>query len=265
VLVDPHCHLDDQAFAPLLDEVVQDALEAGLDGALIPGYGPPRWERQGQLLRSHGPFRFWAAFGLHPWAVDPQRELEAQLDDLERGWNQHAVAWGSGLKAIGEFGLDRSPRFSTVPLWLQTAIFNWHLARARQSGLPLILHLVRADGAAMDLLAPDQPWLGVIHDFRSHRQMIPRFAEIGLCFSFGVGLLKSQKARDSLQATPMELMMFETDGPQGFPAVWGPSRLLEIAAAASQILGKSVEYLLARHRENCDRVFGFGAPSEAAT
>jgi TatD DNase family protein len=263
VIFDPHCHLDDPELAPVLEQAVETSLSAGVSGALIPGYGPERWPRQTDLLLRQGRFSTWGAFGLHPWAVDPNRDLEPQLAELEKGWCQHAERWGDRLKAIGEFGLDRSRHGQHVPMPLQQRLFSWHLRRAEQTNLPLILHLVKADGAALKLLSEGGPWKGVVHAFSSHQQTMAGYAQLGLSFSYGSALLRSDKVRESLRATAEDRLMFETDAPQGlgrdFSSPRGPHHLLEIVRAASQVLGKSVEYLLARHRENCARVFAVGS------
>lgn len=259
-LIDPHCHLDDPRLETTLGESLQTAWEAGVHGALIPGYGPQRWPRQSELLQQGGRFELWGGFGLHPWAIDPDRGLERQTAELERGWHRFALRWGDRLRAVGEFGLDRSRRMAGVPLALQRGIFEWHLRKAAGAGLPLILHLVRADGPALSLLAQGGPWQGVVHAFSGHRETVARYLALGLSLSFGSGLLVGEKARGALRVTPLDRLMFETDGPAGWRGapvgeLCGPARLIEIVQAASQVLGKSVEYLLARHRENCQRVF----------
>jgi TatD DNase family protein len=260
-LFDPHCHLDDPAFAePTLDLALRQALQAGVGSALVPGFGPGRWPRQSELLLNQRGFLMWGAFGLHPWAVDPAQDIDSLRLVLERGWQDHAQKWGEGLVAVGEFGLDRSRRGQVVPWDLQGALFGWHLQRARLGKLPVILHLVRSHGAALEQLTAQPPPGGVVHAFGGPVETVPAYLELGLCLSFGSALMHREKARESLRATPPEQMMFETDAPGGlkgdFPPPLGPAHLPKIVEAASQVLGKSVEYLLARHRENCARVFG---------
>lgn len=101
-LYDSHCHLDDPELAPELGEAFALAREKGLCGAVIPGYGPERWERQTELLRGDFDFRMLGGFGIHPWAVDGSltiAELEAML---EQGWQQYARGWEKRLVAVGE-------------------------------------------------------------------------------------------------------------------------------------------------------------------
>jgi TatD DNase family protein len=260
MLIDPHCHLDDPELAEGLESALQMALASGVQGALIPSFGPSRWDRQTQLVLRKSDFKIWGAFGVHPWALDNALDQADYRSILEEGWRRHACLWGERLKAVGEFGLDRSARLKSVPMQLQRAVFGLHLEWARRLNKPVILHLVRADGEALSLLEAAIPLPGgVVHGFSGHAQMVPRYLELGLGLSFGSGLLRHPKTQSALRATPAESMMFETDAPgplkADFPAPWGPHHLRKIIEAASQILGKSVEYLLARHSENCARIF----------
>ena len=247
-MIDSHCHLDD----PRVDfeTAVRSAQKWGVSGAIIPGYGPERWPRQNELLLSPGDFTLWGGFGIHPWALRPEQNLHDVTTTLHQGLKRYASIWGERLVAIGEFGLDRS-RAISERLWeLQKAVFTEHLKLAGQTQLPVILHLVKADGEALKLLACDPPpHGGVVHGFTSHAETVPRYAELGLFFGFGAGLLRYPKVRRALQATPLDRLLFETDDPLG------TTNLEQIVQAASQILGKSVEYLRKQHSENCVKVF----------
>lgn len=250
---DSHCHLD------LLDQVelaLERAREVGIHGVLIPGYGPTSWTRQRRLLSEPSPLQLRGALGWHPWALQAEQSFEFHRSALEM---ERAEWKASGLVpvAVGEFGLDRSP--SQKPSFeLQCSMFRFQLKWAQQLQLPVILHLVRADGAAVELLQQCPPPGGVIHAFASRHQMLPRYSELGLSFSFGTGLLKQEKVREALRHAPQERILFETDGPLAlqthFAPPFGPHHLPKIIETASQVLGKSVEWCWSMHRENCRRV-----------
>lgn len=268
MLIDPHCHLDDPRLSESLEAVLERARACGVTGAIVPSYGPERWSRQGELLKaSTTDFALWGGFGLHPWAIKTKPDKDFWIEELEKGWQSHALLWGDRLKAIGEFGLDRSRPMAGVPWELQEEVFRWHLGQARKSGLPIILHLVRCDGQALRLLSEGSAHNGVVHGFGGHRDTVPRYLETGLCLSFGSELLRNDRVKEALRAVPLERLMFETDAPRGASVsgpLWGPADLHEIARMASQVLGKSVEYLLARHMENCARVFGLAVAGAEA-
>ncbi len=246
-MIDSHCHLDDPEID--FEMAVERAKQVGTSGALIPSYGPNRWARQSELLaKPNDDFPLWGGFGIHPWVLEASDSPETYRTLLKEGWDNYAQSWGSRLIAIGEFGLDRSPTRRAVPIQLQREVFKEHLTLAQTQNLPVILHLVRADGAARELLQAQPPTAGgVVHGFSSHSQTVPSYLELGLTLGFGAGLLRTAKVRDALKVTPLKSILFETDT--------SPELLGEIVIAASQILGKSVEYLRAQHSENCARVF----------
>ena len=245
--IDSHCHLDD----PRVDfEVaVQMAVACSVEGAVVPGYGPERWPRQSELVLAESAFRIWGALGVHPWTLEKSRPASFYVEELEQGFLRYASVWGKRLVAVGEFGLDRARSKDSTLLELQEAVFRSHLKLARQHQLPVILHLVRADGVAQRLLQELPPAQGVIHGFSSHPETVPAYAEMNLSFGFGAGLLHFPKVRQALKVTPPDRVMFETDDPIG------PHSLEDILQTASQVLGKSVEYLRTLHGENCARVF----------
>ena len=246
-MVDSHCHLDDPGID--FEKAVEQAKLAGTSGAIIPSYGPNRWARQTELLAKPNPaFPLWGGFGIHPWTLEISKSAESYERSLEEGWQQYVQSWGTRLVAIGEFGLDRSPARRHIPFELQREVFAHHLGLAQKQRLPVIIHLVKADGAARELLEAQPPPIGgVVHGFSSNAQTVPSYLDLDLALGFGAGLLRFEKVREALKATPLESILFETDT--------SPELLGEIVIAASQILGKSVEYLQAQHSENCARVF----------
>lgn len=237
------------------------AAKSGIGGVLIPGFGPERWPRQSSLLKKDSPLKLWGGFGWHPWALEFQEDPALYSEILERGWKTIVSTWGDQLKAVGEFGLDRSQQGQKVCDRTQETVFKLHLDWAQRLDLPVILHIVKADGAAVKALTDNPPKQGgVVHSYGSHHEMIPRYAELGLSFSYSGSLTRIPKVQESLRHTPKDRIMFETDAPQSlrqkFAKPWGPHHLSKIVEAASQILEKSVEWCWSCHRENCERVFG---------
>lgn len=251
---DSHCHLD---LLENLEPCLTASREAGITGVLIPGYGPRSWPRQRELLLSPPTdIRLRGGFGWHPWALDQTQNLDSHRQKLEEEWSR----WSSSALrpvAVGEFGLDRSGE-RRLTLELQKGIFELHLQWANRLELPVILHLVKSDGLALELLQGLTNG-GVVHSYGSHWQMMAAYAELDLSFSFGVGLLRSDKVRESLRRSDPERILFETDGPAAlakhFAQPHGPNHLGKIVETASQVLGKSVEWCKSLHRENCQRIF----------
>ncbi len=263
-LWDHHAHMDAPELWSERVEHLAQAHRSGVAGVLVPGFGPGRWDRSVSIAQERHSTGVAVAFGLHPWAVPPEvsRDPEAAVALLESGWNKYReqAPWS----AIGEFGLDRSRRGARVALPVQEALFRSHLAIAQSAGLPVILHLVRSDGRALELLgAQALSAAGVVHSFGSHKETVPAYVKLGLYLSFSPTLLTSEKVRQALVATPTDRILFETDAPDGPRNAGleasGPAALIEVINVASQVLGKSVEWCCRLHRENVRRLFRFGS------
>lgn len=225
-----------------LPAVLERAAAAGVHGGILAGYGPERWGAQAELARRHPSWR--PCFGLHPWRLaepgDPFEMLEGLPAFLEE-----AVG-------LGELGLDRSPRLAEVSWDLQVAVFRAQLALARERDLPVVLHLVRAPGAAREILHRDGlPRAGgMVHAFTAPREVARTWLDLGLHLSFGA--LRG-RAAESAREVPGHRLLVETDAPDGAPE--GPAALPRFAAALADLRGEPAGEVLARSEENLRRLF----------
>lgn len=253
---DSHCHLN---LDPLFEDasaLLERARTVGVDGCLVPSFGPSEWARQERLAKLDGVVN---ALGIHPWCV-PGSDSDALLQTLEEGFSTLPARWGEKLKAVGEFGLDRSTPELKACFEFQKVVFTRHLVWANTLSLPVICHLVsRCHGAAQTLLAEHPPQKGgVVHSFSGPRELIDVYRKFGLYFSYSGNLLRGQKARDALRATPSDRLLFETDGPDGpevGPSPLSPCSLPAVIQAASEILDKSPDWCWQVHRDNTRRLF----------
>lgn len=205
-MLDSHCHLDDPRFHADLDAVERRAREAGVDRFLVPGTDAAQWPALRRLAATRG-WRF--ALGTHPWRLPattgPAGENPAVLpDDL------------TGAAAVGECGLDAA---IPVPLEAQTAVLHAHLALARDAGLPVILHCVRAHDRLLAVLREFGPLRGVVHSYSGGADRVDAYVALGLHLSFG-GAITWERARrpvDSLRRVPLHRLLLETDAPDQCP------------------------------------------------
>jgi TatD DNase family protein len=254
---DPHCHLQLSPLYEQAEALLLSARRAGVTGCLVPSYGPEEWLRQERLLELEGVIQ---ALGIHPWCV-PGRDPEDLVRKLDQAFERYPRVWGTRLRAVGEFGLDRAQKELKECFSAQKLVFQHHLTWAHKLSLPVILHVVKAHGAACELLtAGPKPANGVIHSFTGPRELLHQYDEFDLCFSYSGSIARAERTREALRHTPHHKIMFETDGPEG-PAVsesglLSPGSLPDIVALAAGVLGKSVDWCWSLHRENCRRVFG---------
>ncbi|MCB9764993.1 MAG: TatD family hydrolase [Alphaproteobacteria bacterium] len=219
---DSHCHLDFPAFDADRDAVVDRARSAGVEAILVPGVASPAWGRV-LACRARYPDLVHVALGLHPAFLDqvPVADLDAALAELGPRLQ------GAGAVALGECGLDK---LCAVPLDLQIRVFRTQLELAARLDLPVLLHCVRAHGLMLELLAPFAPLQGVLHSYSGSAELVPRYAAMGLMFSFSGSVTRprARRIRAAARAVPAERLLVETDAPDQ-PPEGAPSRRNEPA------------------------------------
>jgi TatD DNase family protein len=206
MLVDSHCHLDFPDLAGEVDAVVARARAAGV-GTLVT-IGTKLSEAEKVIAIAERFPNVWATVGVHPHeaAVEPGEDT-ARLVELAR----HPKVVG-----IGETGLDYFYEHS--PRERQAACFRAHIAAARETGLPLIVHTRDADADTAKILAEEMEqgaYTGLLHCFSSSRQLAEQAVKLGLYVSFsGILTFKSADAvREAAQAVPEDRLLIETDAP----------------------------------------------------
>ena len=212
-LVDSHNHLQEEVLQPYLPEVLQRAREAGVAVQVVNGTAPGDWAHVLALAQNHPDLI--PCFGLHPWFVG-QAGVPAPP-----GWvdmlRHHLSAIPS---ALGEIGLDRWVKERDEAA--QEEAFVLQLRLARELGLPVMIHCLKAWGWLLEVLGREgAPPAGMlIHAFGGAAEMIPPLQQMGAYFSFGGSVLDEQRlrARQSLQAVPLERLLIETDAPALLPS-----------------------------------------------
>jgi len=224
-LFDTHCHLDDPRYDADRADVVARAAAAGLAGMLVPGVLEAQWPSVRQLAETHG-LRF--GVGTHPQNLPVSRAVPTDLD---------------GASAIGECGLDGP---TPVPMDDQERVLHAHLALARESGLPVILHCFRAHHRMVPVLQRWAPVRGVMHSYSGGPELVDIYTALGLHISFA-GAVTWETARKPVAAllrVPLHRLLAETDGPDQCPRPCRgrsePSYLGHIVDAMERLRGEEV-------------------------
>ena len=133
MLVDSHCHLDFPDLKQELDAVIGRAKAAGI-GRLVTI--STRVKRHGELIAIAERYPdVFCSVGTHPHHADEELDI-GTADLVERTRHPKVVA-------IGEAGLDY--HYDNSPRDAQEQGFRAHIAAARQTGLPLVIHAREAD------------------------------------------------------------------------------------------------------------------------
>ena len=263
MLIDSHCHLDFPDFADDLDGVVARARTAGVARIVTIS---TRIKRQAEVLAIVDRFAdVYCSVGTHPHHAD--EEIDVSADDLiARSRNPKVVP-------IGEAGLDY--HYETGSRAAQEQGFRNHIAAARVTGLPLVIHSRDADEDMARILEEENgkgAFAAVLHCFTGGAELAQRAIALGLYISF-TGILtfkNSDDLRSIAIALPADRVLVETDAPYLAP---GPHRgkrnepayVVETARVLAEIRGLSVEAVDHLTTDNFFRLFGKVPRERAAT
>jgi TatD DNase family protein len=261
MLVDSHCHLDFPDFGAEIDAIVA---RAGGQGVGLMVTISTRVRRHAQVLAIAERFpNVCCSVGTHPHHA--HEELDISAADLVARTRHPKIV------AIGEAGLDYHYDYS--PHDAQEAGLRTHIAAARESGLPLVIHSREADADMARILGEEMrrgAFAAVLHCFTGGRDLALAGVALGFYVSFS-GILTFKKS-DDLRAIAAELpadrILVETDAPYLAPGPWRgkrnePAYVAETARVLAQTRGVSAEEIAHQTTENFFRLFT-KAPRDAA-
>jgi TatD DNase family protein len=250
MLVDSHCHLDFPDFASERDAVIARARDAGIGTMLTIGTRLDQFEGVRAIAEAYGDV--WCSVGAHPHeATDHVATTAAELAVL---------AAHPRVVGIGETGLDF--HYDHSPRDVQESVFRAHIAAARASGLPLIVHAREADAEIAAILREERAPAGVLHCFSSGRALAEAALDLGFYISVS-GIVTFRNA-DDLRAivrdVPLDRLLVETDAPYLAPVPHRgrrnePAFVAATAAAVAALKGIEPDELGAATTENFFRLF----------
>jgi TatD DNase family protein len=262
MLIDSHCHLDFPDFAADLDAVAERARSAGVTRMVTIS---TRIKRHQEVLAVAARFPdVYCSVGTHPHHAD--QELDIGVAELIARTGHPKVV------AIGEAGLDY--HYDNSPHAAQLRGFRTHIAAARATGLPLVIHSRDAD-AEMALVLEEETGKGafpaVLHCFTGGRELARRAIALGLFISF-TGILtfkKSDELREIARGLPADRILVETDAPYLAPGRHRgrrnePAYVVETAKVLAETRGVPTEEIARLTSENFFRLFAKVSPPPAS-
>jgi TatD DNase family protein len=253
MLVDSHCHLDFPDFKDELDGVVARARAAGLERLVTIS---TRVRRQPDLLAIADRFPdVFCSVGTHPHHA--HEELDIDTADLVSHASHPKVV------AIGEAGLDY--HYDNSPRAAQEQGFRTHIAAARETRLPMVIHAREADADVAEILREEMnkgAFTAVLHCFTGGRDLAFTGIELGLYVSF-TGILtfkKSDELRAIAAELPAERILVESDSPYLAPGKFRgkrcePAYVVETAKVLAETRGVTPEEIARQTTENFFRLF----------
>lgn len=252
-IVDSHCHLDFPDFDSERPDVIARALDAGVERMVTICTRLRNEPAVRAIAETYAPV-FYAA-GTHPMSVVD--EPMATVDELI------TMAAHPKFVGIGESGLDY--HYTAESANLQKQSLRVHIAAARETKLPLIIHSRAADDDMAQILAEEHAngaYTCVMHCFSSSPALGRAALDLGFYLSMsGIATFpKSQEVRDIFAATPKDRILVETDSPYLAPKPHRgkrnePAYSAHTAAVGAQVLGMDYADFAAQTTANFDRLF----------
>jgi len=261
-ITDSHCHLDFPDFDDNRAEIVARAEQAGVT-RMVTICTKLRQLDQVRAIAEEFPSVFFAA-GTHPMSA--ASEPLVSVEDLV------ALASHPKFVGIGETGLDYHYTADSKPIQ-QESLRN-HIAAARETGLPLIIHARDADDDMARILGEEHKngaYSCVMHCFSSSAELAKIALDLGFYLSMsGIAAFpKSQELRDIFASAPIERILVETDAPYLAPPPFRgrrnePSYSVHTAQVGATVFGMDWPDFAAQTQENFDRLFWKAAAYQAA-
>ena len=253
MLVDSHCHLDSPDFADDLDAVVARARRAGVVCFQTICTRLSTFERV--LAIADRGDDIYCSVGVHPHDVADELPVDTATL-VEKAKHPKVIG-------IGETGLDY--HYEHSPRRAQQASFRAHIAAARETGLPLIVHTRDADEDTIAILeeeAGEGAFPGLIHCFSAGSAVADCALELGMTISLsGIVTFRNAGAlRDIARRVPGERLLVETDAPYLAPVPKRgkrnePAFVAHTARFAAELTGMSEEAFARRTTDNFFALF----------
>ncbi|MBU2890975.1 TatD family hydrolase [Celeribacter halophilus] len=252
-ITDSHCHLDFPDFAEELPEVVARAVQAGVH-RMVTICTKLRQVDQVKAISERFDPVFWAA-GTHPMSA--AEEPLTSVDELV------ALAEHPKFVAIGETGLDY--HYTAESADIQKESLRIHIAAARETQLPLIIHARAADDDMASILTEEYKngaYPCVMHCFSSSKELALAALDLGFYLSMSgiTAFPKSEDLREIFREVPKDRILVETDSPYLAPPPHRgkrnePAYTAKTALKAAETFGMDYAEFSALTEANFERLF----------
>lgn len=253
MLIDTHCHLDFPDFAEDIEAYVARAEAAGVGRMVTISTRVARFSAYAALAE-----RFpsvWCTVGTHPHGA--HEELDVTADELV------GLARHPRCVAIGEAGLDY--HYDKSPREAQAQGLRTHIAAARQTQLPLVIHARQADADMAAILSEEMgkgAFPAILHCFTAGEMLARTGIELGFYVSFsGILTFKTSEAlRAIARDIPMDRLLVETDAPYLAPTPYRgkrnePAYVVETAKVLADVKGVSFDEIARITTANARRCY----------
>lgn len=252
MFIDTHVHLNAEQYNEDLQDVIDRALEAGVNQMVVIGFDQKTVKRAIELAEEYD--FIYAVVGWHP--VDA---IDCTDEDLQ--WIEE-LASHPKVVAIGETGLDY--HWDKSPKEIQQQVFRKQIQLAQRVNLPLVIHNRDATEDVVRILQEEQAEKtgGVMHCFGGSVETAKTCIDMNFMISLGgpVTFKNAKKPKEVATEIPLEWLMIETDAPYLAPHPHRgkrnePSLVPLVAEEIARLKGVSIEEVAQATTENAKRFY----------
>lgn len=253
MLFDTHTHINAEQFDEDLEEVIQRALDAGLEKMIVVGFDRPTIKRAMELVEIYD--FVYASVGWHP--VDAIDLVEEDLQWIEE------LAKHPKVVAIGEMGLDY--HWDKSPKDIQKKVFRKQIQLAKKVQLPIIIHNREATADIVEILQEEKAEEvgGIMHCYGGSVETALQCIDMNFYISLGgtVTFKNARKPKEVATAIPLDKLLIETDCPYLAPTPFRgkrnePSYVKLVAEEIAKLKNISYEEVASKTMENAKKLFG---------
>lgn len=252
-LIDTHTHLFAQQFDEDRTEVVQRAIQQGVQQMLLPNIDSSSIQPMLDLCTEF-PNNCFPMIGLHP--CDVKENYLEELETIEE-WLQKEK-----FVAVGEIGIDLYWDKSTLDI--QEDAFRKQVELAKKYKLPIAIHVRDSFDEVLAIVDElnDENLSGVFHCFTGNEEQAKHIINYGE-FKLGIGgvvTFKNSGLDKTLSTIALEHLILETDSPYLAPTPHRGKRnessyVVLVAEKLAEINGKSMKEIAAITTQNAKELF----------
>ena len=249
-LFDTHAHLNDPAFDPDREELMNGLAAKGVGMVMNAGCS---LESSRDIVNMTAKYPWlYGSVGSHPDSAD---EVNEEVIEEYRKLCQNEK-----IKAIGEIGLDYY--YEDIPRDIQQKAFRMQMALAKEVDMPVIIHEREAHDDGMRIVREFPGVTGVFHCYSGSAEMARQLVKMGWYIGF-TGVLTFKNARKAVETAasiPLDRIVIETDCPFMAPEPFrgkrnDPGYLYRMVERLAEIRGITPEEAAAATTENAKRLY----------
>ncbi len=200
-MIDTHVHLNDKAYSKILDEIIKNAIQVGVNKFIVIGYDYESSIKAVEIANKYE--NIYAMVGLHPSEVDKE-------NDKELNWLKQLLT-NEKVIGIGEIGIDLY--WTKEYKELQIEFFRKQLKLSLDYDLPICIHSRDAIELTYQILNENE-YKGIIHCYSGSLEMANKFIKKGYLLGIGgVVTFKNTNLKEVVKNIPLTSIVTETDGP----------------------------------------------------